>query len=137
MRNLVYHILFCIIELNFYCCSVSHVWLCSPVDCSMPGFPVLSHAPKLVQTHVHRIIDSIQPSHPLSSSSPTAFSLSQHQALFQWVSSLYQVAKSLELQFLLQSFQGIFRVHFLYDWLVWSPCCPRDSQESSPEINLK
>ena len=49
----------------------------------------------------------------------------------QWVGSLHQVAKVLEFQLQHQSFQWIFRVDFLYDWLVWSPCCPRDSQESS------
>ena len=59
-----------------------------------------------------------------------AFNLSQHQDLFQWVSSLHQVAKVLELSH--QPFQWIFRVDFLYDWLVWSICSPKDSQESSP-----
>ena len=72
----------------------------------------------------------IRPSHPLSSPSPPALNLSQHLGLFQWVSSLYQLAKGLKLQLQHQSFQWIFSVDFLYDWLVWSPCCPRDSQES-------
>ena len=62
------------------------------MDCSTPGFPVLHHLPELVQTHVHWVSDAIQPSHPLSSPSP-AFNLSQHQDLFQWVSSSHQVAK--------------------------------------------
>ena len=53
-----------------------------PMDCSMPGFPVLHHLPNLAQTHVHRISDAIQPSHPLSSPSPPTFSPSQHQGLF-------------------------------------------------------
>ena len=56
--------------------------LCDPVDCSTPGFPVLQHLVELTQTHVHRVGDSIQPSHPLSSPSPPAFNLSQHQGLF-------------------------------------------------------
>ena len=62
---------------------------------------------------------TIQPSHPLSSPSPLAFSLSQHlsQGLFQWVSSSYQVVKVLELQLQQQSFQWIFRTDFLYNWL--------------------
>ena len=64
------------------------------MDCSMPGFPVLHHLPKFAQIHVHG--DAIQPSHPLSSPSPPAFNLSQHQGLVQWVSSLHQVAKVLE-----------------------------------------
>ena len=51
---------------------------------------------------------------------------------FQWVSSWHVVVKVLELQLQHQSFQWIFRVDFLYNWLVWSPCSPRDSQESSP-----
>ena len=51
----------------------------------MPGFLVLHHLPELAQTHVHWVDDAIQPSHPLSPSSPPALSLSQHQGLFQWV----------------------------------------------------
>ena len=64
--------------------------------------------------------------------SPPTFNLSQHQGLFQWVSSLHQVTKVLELQLQRQSFQWIFRTDFLSDWLVRSPCNPRDSQEPSP-----
>ena len=111
--------------------SLSRVWLCNPKDCSMPGFPVLHYLPELAQNHVRWVGDAIRPFHPLSSPSP-AFSLSQHQGLFQWVSSWHQVAKVLELQLQPQSFQWIFRVDFLQDWLVGSPCCPRDPQESSP-----
>ena len=66
----------------------------------------------------------IQPSHPLSPPSPLALNLSQYQGLFRWVSSLHQVAKVLEYQLQHQSFQLIFRVNFLEDWLVGSPCCP-------------
>ena len=66
---------------------------------------------ELAQTLAHQVGDAIQPSHPLSSPSLPAFSLSQHQSLFQWISSLYQVAKILELQH--QSFQWIFRTDFL------------------------
>ena len=66
-----------------------------PMDCSTPGFPVHHQLLDLAQTHVHRVGDAIQPSHLLLS--PSAFSLSQHQGLFQWVSSLPQVAKVLEL----------------------------------------
>ena len=76
--------------------------------------------------------DAIQASHPLSPPSPLALSLSQHQGLFQWVSSLHHVAKVLELQFQHQSFQWIFRTDFLEDWLVWCSCYPSNSQESSP-----
>ena len=63
--------------------------------------------------------------------SPPALSLSQHQGLFQWVSSSHQVTKVLELQLQHRSLQCIFRVDFLLDWLIWSPCSPRNSQESS------
>ena len=72
--------------------------LCNLMDCSKPGFPVHHQHPELAQTHVHRVIDTIQPSHPLSSPSPSAFNLSQHQGLFKWVSSSHQVAKVLEFQ---------------------------------------
>jgi len=91
--------------------------------------PCPSLSPEFAQTRVCWVSDAIQPSHPLSPPSPPALSLSQHQSLFQWVSSLHQVAKVLELQLQHQSFQWIFRVDFLQDWLVWSPCSPRDSQE--------
>ena len=82
-----------------------------PMDCSTPGFPALHHLTELAQTHVHRVGDAIQPSHPLSSPSPPAFNLSQLPGFFQRVSSSHQVAKVLELQH--QSFQWIFRTDFL------------------------
>ena len=62
---------------------LSHVQLCDPMDCSMPGFPVHHQFPEPAQTHVHRVSDAIQPAHPLWSPSPPAFNLSQHQGLFQ------------------------------------------------------
>ena len=107
------------------------------MDCSTPGFPIHHQLPELTQTHVHRVGDAIQPSHPLSSPSPPAFSLSQHQGLFKWVSSSRQVAKVLEFQLQHQSFQRIFRTDLLYDGPVGSPCSPRDSQESSPTPQFK
>ena len=75
------------ITLFSWCCSVAQSCptLCDSMDCSMP--PVLHHLPELTQPHVHRVGDAIQPSHPLLSSSPPAFNLSQFQGLFQWVSS--------------------------------------------------
>ena len=71
------------------CCSVTKLYptLCNPMDCSMPGFPVLQYLPEFVQTHVHWVSDAIQPSHPLLLPSPPALNLSQHQGLFQWVGS--------------------------------------------------
>ena len=101
------------------------------MDCSMPGLPVHHQLPGLTQTHVHRVCDAIQPSHPLSPPSP-AFSLSQHQGLFQWVSSSNQVAKVLEIQLQYLSFQWIVTADLLQDGLVSSLCSPRDSQECSP-----
>ena len=116
--------------------SPSHVRLfCNPMDCSMPGLPVHHHLPEIVQTHVHRVSDAIQPSHPLSSPSPSAFNLYQHQGLFQWIPLFTSVAKVLQLQH--QSFQWIFRTDFLLDRLILSSCSPRDSQESSPTPQFK
>ena len=111
--------------------SLSRVRLCDPMDCSTPGLPVHHQFLEFTQTHVHRVSDAIQPSHPLSSPSPPAFNLSQHQGLFKWVSSSHPVAKVLELQLQHRPFQWIFRDDFLWDWLVGSPFSPRESQESS------
>ena len=102
------------------CCSVSQLCLTlyNPMDWSILGFPVHHQLPELAQTHVHQVGDATQPSHPLSSPSPPAFNLSQHQGLYKKVSSSHQVAKVLEFQLQHQSFQWIFRTDFLSDWLV-------------------
>ena len=94
--------------------------LCDPMDCCMPGLPVHHQLLECTQTHVHWVGDAIQPPHPLLSPSPPAFNVSQYQGLFQWVSSLHQVAKVSEFQLQHQhwSFQWIFRTYFLQDWLV-------------------
>ena len=84
-----------------------------PMDCSTPGLPVHHQLPEFTQIHVHWVGDAIQPSHPLSSPSPPALNLSQHQGLFQWVSSLHQVAKVLEFQLQPQSFQWTLRTDLL------------------------
>ena len=98
-----------------WCCSVAQLCptICSPMDCSIPGFPGHHHLRELAQTHVHWVGDAIQSSQPLSSPSPPPLNLSQHQGLFQWVSSLHQVAKVLQLQLQHQNFQWIFRTDFL------------------------
>ena len=75
--------------------------LFDPMNHSTPGLPVHHRLPKFTQTHVHHVGDAIQPSYPLLSSSPPTFNLSQRQGIFQWVSSLHQVAKVLELQLVL------------------------------------
>ena len=107
------------------------------MDCSIPSFPILHYLLESAQTHVHWVCDAIQPSRPLSSPSPPAFNISQHQGLFKWVSSLHQVAKVLEFQLQHQSFQWIVRTDFLYDGLLGSPCSPRDwpSSKSLQKIN--
>ena len=71
--------------------------LCNPMNCSMPGLPVHHQLLEFTQTHVHRVGDAIQPSHPLSSPS-SAPNPSQHQSLFQWVNSSHEVATVLEFQ---------------------------------------
>ena len=85
--------------------------LCDPMDCSTPDLPVHHQLSELAQIHVHRVSDAIQPSHPLSSPSP-AFDLSQHQGLFQWVSSLHQVAKVLGWE------------------ILWSTPCKQETRDS-------
>ena len=107
------------------------------MDYSSPGLPVHHQFPEFTQTHVHRVSDAIQPSHPLSSPSPPALNLSQHQGHFKWVSSSHEVAKVLEFQLQHRSFQWTFRTDFLSDGLVGSPCSPRDSQKSSPTPQFK
>ena len=79
--------------------------LCDPMNRSTPGLPVHHQLLEFTQTHVHRVSDATQPSHPLSSPSPLAPNPSQHQSLFQWVNSLHEVTKVLEFQLQHQSFQ--------------------------------
>ena len=116
---------------------LSFVQLCDPMDCSTTGLLVHCQLSEFAQTHVHWVGDAIQPSHPPSSPSPTAFNLFHHQGLFKWVSSSHQVAKVLEFQLQHQSFQWTLRAYLLQDGLVGSPCSPRDSQESSPTPQFK
>ena len=109
--------------------------LCNPMDCSMPSFPVLHHLLELAQAHVCWIGDAIQPFHlPLSSPLPALY-LSQHQGLFQWVSSSHHVTKYWSFSFSISSsneYSGL--ISFRIDW---SPCGPRDSQASSPTPQFK
>ena len=69
------------------------VWLCNPMKCNKPCFPVFHYLQEFAQTHVHWVSDAIQPSHPLLAPSPLAFNLPQHQGFFQRVSSSHQLAK--------------------------------------------
>ena len=91
--NLCVYLIYTVLESQGSVQWLSHVWLCDPMDCSTPGCPVHHQLPELTQTHVHRVSDAIQPSHPLSYPSLPAFNLSQHQDLSQWESSLHHVAK--------------------------------------------
>ena len=96
--------------------SLSHVQLCNPMDCSMPSVHHQLLGP--TKTHVHRVGDTIQPSHPLSSPSPPAFNLSQHQGLFQWVGSLHQWPKYWSFSFSISpsnEYSGL--ISFRMDWL--------------------
>ena len=88
------------------------------MNCSTSGFSVHHYLPKFAQTHVHWVGDTIQPSHPQSPPSPLYLNFPQHQGLFQWVGSLHEVAKVLELQLQDQSFQWTPRTDLLrMDWL--------------------
>ena len=103
---------------QFSSVAQSCLTFCNSMDGNTPRFPVHHQFPEPIQTHVHRVGDAIQSSHPLSSPSPPAFNLSQHQGLFKWGGSSHQVAKVLEFQLQHQSFQWIFKTDFLcMDWL--------------------
>ena len=102
-----------IIVVQFSSVPQSCLTICNPVNHSMPGLPVYHQLPESTQTHVHWVSDAIQPSHPLSSPSPPALNLSQHQGLFKWVSPLHQVAKVLEFQLHHQSLQWTPRADLL------------------------
>ena len=87
--------------------------LCDPMNRSMPGLPVHHQLLEFTQIHVHWVGDAIQPFHPLSSPSPPALNLSQHQGFLKWVSSSHQVAKVLEFELQHQSFQWTPRTDLL------------------------
>ena len=99
--------------------SLSVMTLCDPMNRSTPGLPVHHQLLEFTQTHVHRVSDAIQPSHPLLSPSPPAPNPSQHQGLFQWVNSSHQVAKVLEFQLQHQSFQWTPRTDLLQNRQGW------------------
>ena len=131
MLNIAYN------SVQFSSVAQSCPTLCDPKNRSIPGLPVHHQLLDFTQTHVRRVSDAIQPSHPLSSPSPPAPNPSQHQGIFQWVNSSHEVAKVLEFQLQHQSFQWTPRVDLLQNGLVGCPCSPRDSQESSPTPQFK
>ena len=126
---------------RFFVCMFSSVaQLCptlrNPMNHSTPGLPVHHQFPEFTQTHVHWVSDAIQPFHPLSSPSPPALNLSQHQGLFQWVGSSHQVAKVLDFSFSISpsnEYSGL--ISFRMDWL--DLLAVQDSQESSPTPQFK
>ena len=124
-------------QVQFTSVAQSYPTTCNPMDCNTPGIPVHHQLQKLFQTHVHGVGDAIRSSHPLSSPTPPAFNLSQHQGLFQWVSSSHQVAKVLGI-----SAATLVLPMNIQDWFPLGlngliSCSPRDSQESSPTPQFK
>ena len=87
-----------VLSVHFSSVAQSCPTLCYPMNRSTPGLPVHHQLLEFTQTHVHRVSDAIQPSHPLSSPFPPAPKPSLPQSLFQWVSSSHEVAKVLEFQ---------------------------------------
>ena len=97
----------------YFSVAQSCLTLCDPMDCRTPGFPVLHQLLEFTWTHVHRVSDTIQPSHPLLSPSPPVPNPSQHQSLFQWVNSSHDMVKVLEFEIQHQSFQWTPRTDLL------------------------
>ena len=122
---------------SFSSVQFSRSVVCNPMNRSTPGLPVHHQLPEFTKAHVHWVSDAIQPSHPLSSTSPPAPNPSQHQSLYQWVNSSHEVAKVVEFQLYHHSFQRNPRADLLQNGLVGSSCSPRDSQESSPTPQFK
>ena len=88
------------------------------MDCSMLGFPVYQQLPEFIQTQVHWVGDTIQPSHPLSSPYPPALNLSQHQGIFQWITSSHQVPKDWSFSFCISpSNEYSALISLKIDWL--------------------
>ena len=87
----------CLLSTQFIFSSVARTCptLCDPMDCSTPDLPAHHQLPEFTQTHVHWVGDAMQPPHLLLFPSPPAFDLSQHQGLFQWVSSLASGGQSI------------------------------------------
>ena len=121
----------------YSCCSVTQLCLtlCNSMDCSTPGFPILHYFLEFAQTYVRWVNDAIQPSHPLSPSSPLALNLAQHQGLFQWVGSLHQVAKYWSFSFSISpsnEYSGLISPESTrVDWLAWFLGCLRDSPDAT------
>ena len=125
------------ISVQFSTVTQSCLTLCNPMDCRRPGLPVHHQLLELAQTHVHQVSDAMQPSNPLSSPSPPVFSLSQHQGLFQWVNSLHQAAKVLELQLHQSSNEYSGLISFRMTGLISLQSKGLSKRESSPIPHFK
>ena len=115
-RVLFFLVITCTVMLFLFTCSVVSDSE-TPVTAAHQAFPVLHHLPDFTQTHVHRVSDAIQPSHPLLSPSPPAFNLFQPQGLFQLVSSLNQAPKDRSFSFSISpsnEYSGL--IPFRMDW---------------------
>ena len=110
--------------------------LCDPMNRSMPGLPVHRHLPEFTQTHVHRVSDAIQPSHPLSSPSSSAPNPSQHQSFSNESTLRMRWPKYWSFSFTIVLSKKS-QADLIQNGLVGSPCSPRDSQESSPTPQFK
>ena len=123
---------------HLFCCSVTQLCLtlCDPTDCSTPAFPVLHYLLEFVQTHVHWVSDAVQLSHPLSSPSPPClqcFPASGSFPMSQFFASGGQsIGVSASALVFLMNIQD-----WIWDWLIWYPCSPRDSQDTSPTPQFK
>ena len=125
-------------SVQFSSVAQSYPTLWNPMDCSTPGLSVHHQLPELAQSCVHRLGDAIQPTHSLSPPSPPAFSLSQHQGLFQWVSSPHHMVKVLEFQLQHQSFQWTFiQYWFPLGWTGWISLQSKGLSKSSPTPQFK
>ena len=111
--------------------------LCNPMDCRTPGFPALHYLLEFSQTHVHWVNDAIQPSYPLSSPSPPALNLLQHEGFSSELALCIRWPKYWSFSFSISPSSEYSRVDFLSNWLVWSPGSPRDPQESSPAPQIE
>ena len=123
-------------KVQFSSVAQSCLTLCSPVDCRMPGLPVHHQLPEFTQTHVNRVSDAIQPSHPLSSPSPTSI-FPSIRVFFHELALCITWPDSWSFSYSISpynKYSGLvsFRIKKIKgNWLVWSPYSPRDSLESS------
>ena len=124
------------ISFQFNSVAQSCPTLCDPMNRNTPDLPVHHQLPESTQTHVHRVGDAIQPSHPLSPPSPPALTLSQHQGLFKWVSFSHQVAKALKFyrweNRSLKMFGHIAKDYIDGKWQIWDRTDSQECQTPAP-----